>query len=132
MGEDENYELCIGNTKLKEQFPDNATFPCYSSKYNYYDVTIYATPCDGKSECRGEADEKFCDTLKITITIIQIVFVIMITVVWISSYIVAKKKDVWEGLEWNYEIDSREGTYRGIRGNDLVRLKVKDHNNTST
>ena len=121
MGEDESLELCIG---LEEQFPEKDTFPCFSSEYRHYDVTIYATPCDGIVECQNEADEKFCDTIEITKEVVKLVIIIVILIFWISIFVVAKKNNVWVGLGWKYQNDSREGTSYGLRGNALARLKV--------
>ena len=68
-GEDELN--CEEEYKRKRLIPKEAIYPCQSPHYNEASVAanksnaivrIHAVPCDGKEECWGEADEKWCKT----------------------------------------------------------------------
>ena len=54
--EDEDIEEC------KHKFPETATFKCIEARNgSSQNITIYATPCDGITECVSRLDEENCD-----------------------------------------------------------------------
>ena len=49
--EDESFELC------NKFFPEGATIKCKEANRTHYNISIYATPCDGIMECKDGEDE---------------------------------------------------------------------------
>ena len=62
-GSDENLDMTWNNINCHEKYIKNRIVEPYASmrcKSPFYNMTIYATPCDGKKECREGVDEDNC------------------------------------------------------------------------
>ena len=82
-GEDESFEIC------QNKFPEGATFKCIEgSRSHFYNLTIFATPCDGICECAGCEDEQ-CDPNWILYVKIGTPIFFAIFLLWGITYILA-------------------------------------------
>ena len=137
--EDESFELC------NKFFPEGATIKCKEANRTRYNISIYATACDGIMECKDGKDELGCNGNDWTIAFALCCAFMIISFLWSYTYFMVfanLKKDIKgppEEMVRKYtesetdemhskiqEILARSAStnYQGLRGDDLANFKV--------
>ena len=133
--EDESFEIC-------NKFFPGATIKCKEANRTRYNISIYATACDGIMECKDGKDELGCNGNDWTIAFALCCAFMIITFSWSYTYFMVfanLKKDIKEQKVQKYlesETDqihskiqqilvrSNSSNCQGLRGDDLANLKV--------
>ena len=120
-GDDEDFDIC--SEMFRQMWPASATIKCIEANRSELNITILATPCDNIRECRDGEDEDFCSELELVKWVVQFVFIISIFGVWLSTYFLARRRNLTQVTKKSYG-ELNEGKCFDMKGEELAILKV--------